>query len=115
MNKNKNSELERLDNWDVDKAEVKLPVKPSRLVVSVSFQRDDFERISKHAALLGKKTSQFIRDTVIEKTLKQSEPVFFSICSHSLGAAWITDQLPPITLVSGNQIEHPQVVIATTG
>ena len=114
MNKKKNSGLERLDNWDVDKAEVKAPVKPSRLVISVAFQRDDFERISKHAAFLGKKTSQFIRDTVIEKTLKQSNPVLFSTCSFSLGASWITDQAPPITLVSGNPIEHQSVVIATT-
>jgi len=114
MNKKKDSELERLDNWDVDKVEVKSPVKPSRLVVSVSFQRDDFELVSKHAGLLGKKTSQFIRDTVIEKTLKQSEPVLFSTCSLSLGASWFTDQMPPITSVSGNQIEHPQLVISTT-
>ncbi len=110
MNKNKNSELERLDNWDVDKAEVKLPVKPSRLVVSVAFQRDDFELVSKHAALLGKKTSQFIRDTVIEKTLKQSEPVLFPIHSLNLGAVrWLIDQMPPVTSVSGNQIEQLQL------
>jgi len=114
MNKKKDSELERLDNWDVDKVEVKSPVKPSRLVVSVSFQRDDFERVSKHAGLLGKKTSQFIRDTAIEKTLKQSEPVLFSIFSLSQATSLVTNQMLPNTLVSGNQIESPQLVKATT-
>jgi len=114
MNKKKNLELESLDNWDVNKVAVKSPVNPSRVVVSVAFQRSDFERVSKHAALLGKKTSQFIRDTVIEKTLKQSEPLLFSTCSLSLGASWSTDQTPPITLVAGNQVEHPEMVVATT-
>ena len=109
MNKNKNSELESLDNWDVDKTVVKSPVKPSRLVVSVAFQRDDFERVSKHAAFLGKKTSQFIRDAVIEKTLKQSEPVLFFTPSLSLGAVRLIDQMPPVTSVSGNQIEQLQL------
>ena len=114
MDKTEDSEIEKLDNWDVDKADVKLPVKPSRVVVSVSFQRDDFELVSKHAALLGIKTSQFIRDAVIERTLKQSSPVLFSTCSFSLGASWLTDQMPPITLVSGKQVEHPQTLISTT-
>ena len=109
MNKKKNSELESLDNWDVDKAEVKSPVKPSRLVVSVAFQRDDFELVSKHAALLGKKTSQFIRDTVIEKTLKQSEPVLFSTRSLSSGAVRLIGQMPPVTSVSVNPIEQLQL------
>ena len=114
MNKNKNSELERLDNWDVDRAKVKSPVKPSRLVVSVSFKRDDFERVSKHAEVLGKKTSQFIRDTVIANTFNKNESVPVSYYYLCFGPSWFTDQGPSVTYVSGNQIELPQAEIART-
>jgi len=102
MNKKNDADLERLDTWDIDKAEVKQPVKPSRMVFSVAFKRDDFDRISKHASLLGKKASQFIRDAAIEKALQQSEPVLFSNVSFSLDASWFADPQPdtirPISL-----------------
>jgi len=113
MNKKHDADLERLDTWDVDKAEVKQPVKPSRMVFSVAFKRDDFERISKRASLLGKKTSQFIRDAAIQKTLQQSEPVLFSNVSFSLDASWFADPQPD-TMASANQFEHLLETSVTT-
>jgi hypothetical protein len=113
MNEKHDAGLERLDTWDVDKAEVKQPVKPSRVVFSVAFHQDEFERVSKHALLLGKKTSQFIREAAIEKTLQESDPVLFLISSFSLDASWFADP-QPITMVSGNQIEHPEDIITIT-
>ena len=77
MSNTHDSELEKLDSWDVKQPQVRPPVKPSRLVVSVSFLRKDFEQISKHAELIGKKTSQFIRDAAIEKTHPQRDFLLF--------------------------------------
>jgi len=113
MNKKHDVELERLDTWDVDKAKIKQPVKPSRVVFSVAFKRDDFEHISKHASLLGKKTSQFIRDAAIQKALQQSEPVLFSYVSFSLDASWFADPQPD-TIVPINLFWHPKKPVAIT-
>jgi hypothetical protein len=113
MNEKHDSELERLDTWDVDKAEVKQPVKPSRVVFSVAFRQDDFERVSKYASLLGKKTSQFIRDAAIQQTLQQSEPVLFSHVSFSLDASWFADPQPD-TKVPVNLFWYPKKPVAIT-
>lgn len=106
MSNTHDSELENLDSWDVEHAQLRPPVKPSRLVVSVSFPRKDFEQISKHAELIGKKISQFIRDAAIEKTLPQQDFLLLSSFSGSLGASWLTEQLPTFTIVSGHEPQH---------
>lgn len=113
MNKKHDVELERLDTWDVDKAEVKQPVKPSRVVFSVAFHRDEFELVSKHASLLGKKTSHFIRDAAIQRTLQESEPVLFSNVSFSLYASWFADPQPD-TIVPVNMSWYPKKPVAIT-
>jgi hypothetical protein len=114
MSKKRESELERLDTWDVDKAEVKQPVKPSRVVFSVAFHRDDFERVSKHASLLGKKTSQFIREAAIRETLPKSDPTL--LFSHGLSASFLTniDQAQPITMLQALTVEKPDEAIVIT-
>lgn len=108
MGNTNDSELEKLDSWDVEQAQVRPPVKPSRLVVSVSFPRKEFEQISKHAELVDKKISQFIRDAAIEKTLPQRDFLLLSSFSGSLGASWLTEQLPTFTIVSGHESQHLQ-------
>jgi len=110
----KDSELDKLETWDASQMEVRQPKKPSRVVFSVAFSRDDFDRISKLAELSGKKTSEFIRDAVMEKTLKQGEFVHTIFGYGSLGTMWSTDQIPPITLVSGLKIEDPDEKFAYT-
>ena len=108
MSNTHDSELEKLDSWDVQKPEVRPPIKPSRLVVSVSFQRNEFDQISKHAELIGKKTSQFIRDAAIAQTLPQVDFLFSYSFSGSLGTSWLTEQLPTYTAVSGNEQQYLQ-------
>ena len=114
MKNNNDSELEKLENWDTNQAEVRQPQKPSRVVFSVAFQRDDFDRVSKYAESIGKKTSEFIRDAAIEKTMTQGEFARSMFGYGSLGTFWATDQMPPITVVSGLRIEHPEEVFAFT-
>jgi hypothetical protein len=114
MRRKKESELEKLEAWDSNKAEIRKPQKPSRVVFSVAFKRDDFDRVSKYAELCGKKTSEFIRDAAIEKTLMQENFTSFLFGSGSLGTVWSIDQMTPITMVSGLPVEHPEDIIALT-
>jgi hypothetical protein len=107
MRKKQNSELERLETWDNNKVEIRKPKKPSRVVFSVAFKRDDFDRVSKYAELCGIRTSEFIREAAIEKTLKQGEFAWFMFDSGSQIASWIIDknEMPQITAASGFQTE----------
>jgi hypothetical protein len=103
--KNKNdSELERLDTWDTDNVEVRQPQKPSRVVFSVAFKRDDFDLILKYAEFCGMKTSEFIREAAIEKALGQGELLFGSGSQH---ASWIIggDKMVPTTTASGSRTD----------
>ena len=114
MKNKRNSELENLENWDTDNIKVRQPKKPSRVVFSVAFQRDDFDRISRYAELCGKKTSEFIRDAAIENTLTQEKFVSYLFGSGSSGTIWSSGQMSPITIVPGLLIEHPEDISAIT-
>jgi len=114
MIKKQSSELEILENWDSSKAETRKPEKPQRVVFSVAFKRDDFDLISRYAELCGKKTSEFIRDAAIERTMMENNLVSFAFGSGSLGTIWTIDQLPSITGVSAFRIERPEDVSVFT-
>ena len=114
MENKKNNELENLENWDIEKAQIKRPVKKSRVVVSIALQHDEFELISKHAELLGKKTSQFIREAAIEKTLQIGESLLFSSMSGSSGSSWAINHLGTMTIAQGQQVEeNPESKVIT--
>jgi hypothetical protein len=68
MAKKSEHELKNPESWDFDHLEVRDPVKSPRVVVSVAFPRESFNTISQYAELLGKKTSEFIREAALEKT-----------------------------------------------
>lgn len=54
------------DDWDFDNAELVTPKKkPSRVVFSVQFSREEFETISQRAAEAGMKPGAYIRETVL--------------------------------------------------
>jgi hypothetical protein len=101
MKNKKYSELEKLENWDTDKVEVKQPKKPSRVVFSVAFSRDDFNLISKYAEFCGMKTSRFINAAAIEKATGQGELLFRSGSQY---VSWIIslDKIIPSTITSGS-------------
>lgn len=54
-------ELQDPESWEDTEDEVREPSRPRRAVVSVSFPREDFERIVAHAQEQGLKTSEVIR------------------------------------------------------
>lgn len=108
------SELENPETWDTNKPVVRKPKKPSRVVFSVAFHLDDFDRISKHAKRLGKRTSEFIREAAIEKSITEGERSVYMLGSGSLGAIWANDQIIPITDVVGYITEYPEDILTPT-
>ena len=60
-------DLQKPENWDFDKSEGKPGRSQGRAVVSVSFSREDFNRVSQHAEMLGLKTSELIRNATLEQ------------------------------------------------
>ena len=60
-------ELQKPENWDFDKAEEKPGRGRGRAIVSVAFSREDFNLVSKHAEMLGLKTSELIRNATLEQ------------------------------------------------
>ena len=100
--KNKtHSELEKPENWDTNQVEVRKPKKPSRVVFSVAFSRDDFNLVSKYAEFCRMKTSKFISSAAIEKATGQGALLFRS---GSQDASWIIseDKMVLTTEASGS-------------
>lgn len=60
-------DLENVEQWDLENAEMHAPAKSARVVVSVSFPRSTFDRVAQRAEQLGLRTSEFIREAAIEK------------------------------------------------
>lgn len=70
-------ELERLsdpETWDFAKAEVQHPTKPARAVVSVAFQRSDFDRVTELARQHGMRTSEYIREAALGRVVHRRPP-----------------------------------------
>jgi hypothetical protein len=105
MKNNNDSELENLETWDTNQVEVRQPKKPSRVVFSVAFSRDDFNLISKYADFCGMKTSKFISEAAIEKAVGQGELLFRG---GSQDASWIIsrDKISTTTIASGPHADH---------
>jgi len=113
MDKERDHELEKAETWDFEQPEVRKPVKASRVVVSVAFQRDDLARVSEYAERIGKRTSEFIREATIEKALGRGAGTLV-FGSGSAGSLWWIEQMPTITLAFGSWVEHPEETPATT-
>ena len=63
----KASELRNQEIWDIDQAVVLPATQKPRAVVSVAFNRDDFNRVTEAAQRSGVKTSEFIREATLDK------------------------------------------------
>jgi len=94
-------DLEGVETWDYQNAVRKPGVKTARVVVSVAFPRNDFERIAQHAEQVGKKTSEFIREAALEKAASQAGLAEFHPSGAGSGTFLISSQLPPVATASG--------------
>jgi predicted DNA binding CopG/RHH family protein len=67
-------ELQDPESWS-DESEVRPAVKPQRAVVSVSFSREDLDRVAEHAQREGMKTSEFIRQAALNQASERPTQV----------------------------------------
>ncbi len=78
-------ELQNPDNWDLEGAERRPPVKRARAVVSVAFRRDDFDRVVELAEGRDITISEFIRAATLEQVLAAAIPTHIDVAAS---AAW---------------------------
>ena len=79
MPEDKEFYLEDESTWDYDKAEVKPPSQSNRVVVSVAFARQDFQKVGEYAESVNMKTSEFIRTATLDKISKPAEHLGFLV------------------------------------
>ena len=77
MQRDESIDLEASENWDLEAAQPVRRTKPARAVVSVAFQRADFELVSESAEREGMRTSEFIRIAALEKSRPGGSKVEF--------------------------------------
>lgn len=70
MNNDDQNELASTDMWD--EGEIRPAIKAPRAVVSVSFSRDDFDRVAAYARQQNLKTSEFIRTAALTVAAPQT-------------------------------------------
>jgi hypothetical protein len=97
-------ELQRDENWDFDNAERRPGKKAVRVVVSVAFRGDDFDRVSQCAEQLGKRTSEFIRDAALAQVDALKETARLATFSGSIGATVFTSEPLPETCAPGTAV-----------
>ena len=82
-------ELEELmnpDSWDDSKLEILEPARRPRAVVSVAFQRDDFELVARQARRSGMTTSGFIREAALNVAKASTTAASIQWIGHTAGA-----------------------------
>jgi hypothetical protein len=103
-------ELQDPETWDFDAAERHSGRGAARAVVSVAFQRSDFEKVATCAEQSGKKTSEFIREAALEKAQRQTQPGSVTSFSGTLGSYAITEH--PLASTRGpRSTDEPRVVM----
>lgn len=78
------------------------PAAGDRAIVSVAFPRADFNRITKHAAQINKKTSEFIREAALHAISSQGGGVEFSLTTGSAATVIMTGSVPTSTFAPGS-------------
>ncbi len=83
------------ENWDFENAERRPPAQRGRAIVSVAFNRDDFEAIGEAAEEFGMKLSEFIRHAALDRA-RPHVLVFGALATEARGPA------------AGAHIEEPE-------
>jgi predicted ABC-class ATPase len=68
MKRANREDVQESDHWDLDGGEIHEPVKRPRAVVSVSFERNDFEQVADAARAAGVRISEYIRDAALARS-----------------------------------------------
>ena len=88
--------LQNPESWDWERAEGRPGRKKPRAVVSVAFNRDDFETVAAFAERAGMKLSQFIRSAAIGCAAGKMLVVFLTCGSPDAGGGGLLS-LPAVT------------------
>jgi hypothetical protein len=85
MSDKEREELQNPESWDWERAESRPGRKKPRAVVSVAFNRDDFETVAAFAERAGMKLSEFIRSAAIGCAEGKTLVVFLTSGSADAG------------------------------
>ena len=79
MSKDELAELQDPESWEDAEDAVRPPVKSPRAVVSVAFNREDFERVAEFARQQDMKISEFIRHAALEQVSPRRDSAVVSV------------------------------------
>ena len=97
---------------DYDKAELRPASKSNRVVVSVAFARQDFQRVGEYAKSVNMKTSEFIRIAALDKVSKPAEASGFSCSVSNAGIILSASHIGTTTQVQSAASRDEEVVTA---
>ncbi len=110
MPEDKELDLQDESIWDYDKAEIRPASKSNRVVVSVAFARQDFQRVGEYAESVNMKTSEFIRTAALEKISKPAEASGFSCSASNAGIILSASHIGTSTQVRSSAFRDEEVV-----
>ena len=96
MDDKERGELQSPETWNWERGEIRPGRKKPRAVVSVAFNRDDFETVAAFAERAGMKLSQFIRSAAIGCAEGKMMVVFLTSGSPDGGGGGLLS-LPAVT------------------
>ncbi len=88
LTKDEIEELQNPETWEDMTERTQSATRPARAVVSVAFARDDFETVVEAAKQCGMKTSEFIRQAALEKTVPQPQRGQILVVSGSVQTSY---------------------------
>ena len=110
MPADKELDLHDESTWDYKDAVVRPASQSNRVVVSVAFARQDFQRVGEYAESVNMKTSEFIRTAALEKISKPAEASGFSCSVGNAGIILSTSYIGTTTQVSSVASRDEQAV-----
>ena len=112
MAEDKELDLRDESSWDYEKAETKPATRSNRVVVSVAFTRQDFEKVADHAGSVNMKTSEFIRTAALDKVGKPAEASGFACSVSNAGFIISGSQIGTSTQVRSSATRDEPLVTA---
>ena len=110
MSEDKELDLQDESTWDYDRAEIRPASKSNRVVVSVAFARQDFQRVGEYAESVNMKTSEFIRTAALAKISKPAEASGFSCSASNAGIILSASHIGTTTQVRSAASRDEQAV-----
>ena len=112
MPEDKELDLQDESTWDYDNAEVRPASQSNRVVVSVAFARQDFQRVVEYAESVNMRTSEFIRTAALDKISKPTEASGFSCSASNAGIIISASHIGTSTQVRSSASRDEQAVTA---